>query len=94
MVTEDQNKILSKVPTGEEIKKVAFGFKNGKSPGPDEMTAIFYKAYWNIVGNSIIKVVQFFTHGHLLKALNHTFIALIPKNDNSPWVDQYRLIVL
>ena len=27
-------------------------------------------------------VVEFFTNGRLLRQLNHTFIALIPKRDN------------
>lgn len=77
------------------IKKIVFGLKNGKRLGSDKMTLSFYKAYWNIVGDSVIKAVQFFfTHGHLLKALNNTFITLVPKNDHSKRVDQYRPIAL
>lgn len=59
------------------------------------MTASFYKAYWLTIGSSMIGAVQnFFENGHLLKAINHTFISLIPKIDQLQSVEQYRLIAL
>lgn len=74
---------------------MVFSFKNGKSPGPDKMTASFFKSYWHIVGAMVIETVQyFFLHGHLLKATNHIFISLIPETENAQAIDQYRPIAL
>ena len=38
--------------------------------------------------------MEFFTHGKLLKQINHTFIALIPKVDNPLQTQQFRPISL
>ncbi|GJR19030.1 putative reverse transcriptase domain, reverse transcriptase zinc-binding domain protein [Tanacetum coccineum] len=63
-----------------EIKEAMFSMGNDKSPGPDGYTVAFFKEDWDIVRNDVIKdVKEFFTNGKLLKELNHTIIALIPK---------------
>ncbi|GJY37828.1 hypothetical protein Tco_0424192 [Tanacetum coccineum] len=63
-----------------EIKNAMFSMGNEKSPGPDGFTAAFFKEAWDIVGNDVILVVrEFFVNGRLLKELNHTICALIPK---------------
>ncbi|GJU05521.1 putative reverse transcriptase domain-containing protein [Tanacetum coccineum] len=50
------------------------------SPGPNGYTAAFFKEAWDIIAHDVIKAVQeFFVNGSLLKELNHTIIALIPK---------------
>jgi hypothetical protein len=51
-----------------------------KAPGPDGFTALFYKKYWSIVKDVVLRSVwDFFSKNHLLKEQNHTFIALVPK---------------
>ncbi|GKE06786.1 reverse transcriptase domain-containing protein [Tanacetum coccineum] len=76
-----------------EIKEALFSMGNDKSPGPDEYTAAFFKEAWDIVGHDVIKAVkEFFTNGKLLKELNHTIIALIPKVQTPSRVNDYRLI--
>ena len=44
-VTDQENLELCKIPTREEIKKVVFGMKSLKAPGPNGFPALFYKHY-------------------------------------------------
>nr|GFA97345.1 RNA-directed DNA polymerase, eukaryota, reverse transcriptase zinc-binding domain protein [Tanacetum cinerariifolium] len=62
-------------------------------PGPDGFTAAFFKDTWDMIGVDVIKAVkEFFTNGRLLKELNHTIIALIPKVNTPARVTDYRPI--
>nr|GEY03267.1 hypothetical protein [Tanacetum cinerariifolium] len=59
----------------------------------DGFTAAFFKDTWDIIGVDVIKAVkEFFTNGRLLKELNHTVIALIPKVNTPARVTDYRPI--
>ncbi|GJY49138.1 putative RNA-directed DNA polymerase, eukaryota, reverse transcriptase zinc-binding domain protein [Tanacetum coccineum] len=75
-VAVDMTRMVSDI----EIKNVMFSMGNKKSPWPDGFTAAFFKDAWDIVRNDVILAVrEFFINGKLLKELNHTIIALIPK---------------
>ncbi|GKA16105.1 hypothetical protein Tco_0695852 [Tanacetum coccineum] len=64
---------------------------NDKSPGPDGYTAAFFKDAWEIVGSDVVNAVkEFFVNGKLLKELNHTVIALIPKIQNPTRINDFR----
>nr|GEV12936.1 hypothetical protein [Tanacetum cinerariifolium] len=79
--------------TSNEVKEAMFSMGNDKSPGPDGYTAAFFKEAWDIVGPDIVLVVrEFFGNGKLLKELNHTVIALIPKSQTPTIVNDYRPI--
>ncbi|GJU98264.1 polypyrimidine tract-binding protein homolog 2 isoform X1 [Tanacetum coccineum] len=83
-LTSDQALDMIKHVTAQEVKEAIFSMGNDKSPGPDGYTACFFKECWDIVASDVVCAVQeFFTNGNLLKELNHTIIALIPKV-NSP----------
>ncbi|GKC93943.1 hypothetical protein Tco_1159385 [Tanacetum coccineum] len=76
-----------------EVKETMFSMGNDKSSGLDGYTKAFFKEAWDIVGNDVIKVVkEFFINGKLLKELNHTIIALIPKVHIPSLVNDYRPI--
>lgn len=63
-----------------EVKKAMFRIDTNKSPGPDGFGSGFYKAAWSIVGKDITNaVLQSLRNGKLLKQMNATMIALIPK---------------
>ena len=51
------------------------------------------KKAWNIVGNDFCSAVQdFFASGEILKRLNHSIIALVPKSANANSATDYRPI--
>ncbi|GJR59307.1 putative RNA-directed DNA polymerase [Tanacetum coccineum] len=57
-----------------------FSIGDDKAPGPDGFTSTFFKKSWDLVGNDVCRAVrEFFNNGQLLKEINHTFLALIPK---------------
>ncbi|KAF5442124.1 hypothetical protein F2P56_037171 [Juglans regia] len=94
-VSDIENESLNAIPVEEEILEALKQIPSNKAPGPDGMTTLFYKHYWSIVKQDVILAVQnFFISGKLLKQINHTNIALIPKTKcpNNP--SQYRPISL
>ncbi|GJR20775.1 hypothetical protein Tco_0969302 [Tanacetum coccineum] len=79
--------------TAQEVKEAFFSIGDDKSPGPDGFSAAFFKEAWNVVANDVTNAIcEFFRNGTLLKELNHTIIALIPKVKNPTRVVDYRPI--
>ena len=71
---------LNRRLTQEEIKNTIFSMNDSKAPGPDGFTSLFYKKAWSIVGNDVIEaVISFFNSGCILREINCTIIALVPK---------------
>ena len=66
-----------------------------KGPGPDGIPGFFFQQFWDIVKMDVCDAIQAFFHsGSLLKALNQTFIMLIPKIPNPEEVSNFRPISL
>ncbi|GJY96749.1 reverse transcriptase domain-containing protein [Tanacetum coccineum] len=66
--------------SNEEVKMAMFSIGDDRAPGPDGFTSAFFKKSWDLVGNDVCSAVkEFFNNGQLLKEINHTFLALIPK---------------
>lgn len=66
-----------------------------RAPGPDGFNITFFKEFWNIIKAEIIQVFcDFHVHGKLVRGLNATFIALIPKSDHPASASDYRPISL
>ncbi|GJY41443.1 hypothetical protein Tco_0428713 [Tanacetum coccineum] len=79
--------------TPQEVKEALFSMGDDKSPGPDGYTACFFKAAWEVVADDVTNAIcEFFRNGNLLKELNHTIIALIPKVKSPTRVNDYRPI--
>nr|GEU65637.1 hypothetical protein [Tanacetum cinerariifolium] len=84
---------MVRVVSSQEVKSAMLSMGNDKSPGPDGFTATFFKDTWNIIGSDVTKAIfEFFTNGRLLKELNHTILALIPKLNAPARVNDYRPI--
>ena len=94
-ITDLENSSLCLIPSPIEIRDAMFSMHSLKSPGPDGLPPLFYKKYWAVVGNSVIKAVQnFFVSGKMLKEVNNTFIVLIPKVSNPSTITHFRPISL
>lgn len=86
---------LTAIPGEEEVRRAVFSMASNKSPGLDGMTVNFYKTYWNITKEAMLKEIQqIFQTGIIKEAHNHTFWALIPKSRSASNVDQFRHIAL
>lgn len=90
--TVQQVELMQQIEYG-DVKKAMFSIGNTKSPGPDGYGSSLYKSAWNIMGKDISEaILEFFQNGKLLRQINSTIIALIPKMDKSEYAIQYRPI--
>lgn len=66
-VTEAMNDIVSMVYTVEEVKSALDDIGELKVPGPDGMPTIFFKKFWEIIGEKVQnKVLQVLRGGLML----------------------------
>ncbi|GJX67679.1 protein LAZ1 [Tanacetum coccineum] len=80
--------------TDEEVKAAMFSIGDERAPGPDGFSSAFFKKGWDIVGLDVCHAIRdFFVNGRLLKEINHTFIALIPKILTNRIIDGIKKVV-
>ncbi|CAL0322191.1 unnamed protein product [Lupinus luteus] len=95
LVSENQNNLLIKIPTNEEIKSVAFGMNGDGAPGPDGFGGCFFKEFWDIICHDVCNsVTQFFTQAWILPNLNSNLVVLIPKFPGADRIEDFRPIAL
>ncbi|KAL2246372.1 UNVERIFIED_CONTAM: hypothetical protein Sindi_2905400 [Sesamum indicum] len=83
--------LLPFTPT--DVKQAVFDIAKDKALGPDGYSSGFFKAAWRIVGHEVTSVVlDFFTTGRILKQINTTLLALIPKVHSPMSVSDFRPI--
>nr|XP_043611677.1 uncharacterized protein LOC122583323 [Erigeron canadensis] len=94
-LSQEQALLMISEVTDDEVKRAMFSMGDDKSPGPDGFSAGFFKATWSIIGVDVIKAIkEFFSSSNLLKELNHTVIALLPKVKTPTFVTDFRPISL
>ena len=93
MVTEDETNSLLSPFTPSDVKEAVFDIAEDKAPGPDGYSSGFFKAAWPIVEGEVTRaVLDFFTTERLLKQINTTLLALIPKVHSPMSVGDFRPI--
>ncbi|XP_058742105.1 uncharacterized protein LOC131614552 [Vicia villosa] len=66
-----------------------------KSPGPDGYSLEFFKRFWFLLKDDLMKLCNdFHSKGTLVKAITTSFLALIPKKKNPQDLIEYRPICL
>eukprot|EP00253_Pinus_taeda_P012441 PITA_12441 len=95
VVTKDQNLALLKEISMEEVEEAVKIMPNDKAPGPDGFTINFFKACWQTIKTKIWEVVEESRRSRtILKSINSTFLALIPKEENAQTPEKFRPIAL
>ncbi|XP_058775262.1 uncharacterized protein LOC131649520 [Vicia villosa] len=86
---------LEKPFSEEEIKDAIWSCDGKKSPGPDGFSLEFFKRFWLILKDDLMKLCNdFYLKGTLVKAITSSFLALIPKKNNPQDLSEYRPICL
>eukprot|EP00253_Pinus_taeda_P016264 PITA_16264 len=94
-ITLDQNWALCREISLEEVEEAIKSMPNDKAPGLDGFTINFYKACWSIVKQEVWEVVEDSRRsGTILKFVNSTFLALIPKVEDAKTPNKFRPIAL
>ena len=90
LTVEEASSLLLPV-TPADVKQAVFDIAEDKAPGPDGYSSGFFKAAWPIVGQEVTTaVMDFFNTGRLLKQINTTLLALIPKGRRQQTTHQIR----
>ena len=87
MLDEGSHSLLLAPVTNEEIRSTLFSMGKDKAPGLDGYSSYFFKKSWEVIGADFCYAIRdFFSSGKLLKQVNHSIIALVPKlvNISSP----------
>jgi len=79
--------------SNEAIKETLFSIGIDKAPGPDSYSSLFFKKSWDIVNADFYATVQdFFSSRQILKHINHSIVALVPKSANVNSANVFRPI--
>ncbi|KAL5566496.1 hypothetical protein UlMin_029660 [Ulmus minor] len=94
-LSNEENNALIRIPDGEEIRTTIFRLGSFKATGPDGLPVLFFKSYWDSVGEDVIAAVRdFFVTGNLHPSINSTNIVLVPKIKQPTSINHYRPIAV
>jgi hypothetical protein len=89
------NASLDKPFIEEEVRHAVFSSYFDGAPGPDGLSFMFYKKFWNLVKYDVMEVFKDFHLGKLdLFRLNFVLLSLIPKELDASSMKKFRPISL
>ena len=84
VVLAEMNRALLRPIFLPELEKVVFSMKKGKAPSPDGFSIEFFQKFWEIIKFDLLEVVQESQRNkQMLKSMNATFLALIPRQEGA-----------
>ncbi|GKV07275.1 hypothetical protein SLEP1_g19071 [Rubroshorea leprosula] len=94
-ISAEQREWLERPFSIEEIEEGLHSCDGSKAPGPDGFNFNFIKFAWSSLKDDFVNFMcEFHQHGRLVKGLNSSFLALIPKKLNPLQFKEYRPISL
>jgi hypothetical protein len=94
-VSVEENNLLIRSFTEEEVREAVFQMEHNKASGPDGFPAKFYQAYWDIIKEDLMAMFVEFHVGKLpLYNVHFGTIILLPKCREVIQIKQYRPICL
>lgn len=85
--------LLSAPVTAALIKTTLFKLSLNRTPGPDGLTAEFFRALWSLLGDEVCTVIlDFFKSRFMPSGLNSTSLILIPKRPGADNIQDFRPI--
>jgi hypothetical protein len=94
-VSQEENELLVRPFTMEEVREAIFQMKHNKELGPDGFPAEFYQACWEIIKEDLMELFQEFHSGNLpLYNLHFGTNILLPKSREATHIQQYIPICL
>jgi hypothetical protein len=89
------NDSLMRKFSSEDIKEALNSMGDLKAPGPDGMPAVFYKRFWELIGDKVQEeVLGVLNGGNMPTGWNETIIVLIPKTQKPEKLKDLRPISL
>nr|XP_051221192.1 uncharacterized protein LOC127339372 [Lolium perenne] len=91
----EMNDSLMRKFSSEDIKEALNSMGDLKAPGPDGMPAVFYKRFWELIGDKVQEeVLGVLNGGNMPTGWNETIIVLIPKTQKPEKLKDLRPISL
>lgn len=95
VVSNLENDEVIRIPSEEEIKAAIWEFHPLKSLGSDGFLGIFFRKYWSIIKERLVKFIQeVFRLGTVPFHINKSFLVLIPMIEGAATFGNFRLISL
>lgn len=69
LVTQEENDMLQKNFTEDEIKEAIFGSYAHGAPGPDGLSFLFYQTFWEVIKTDFMALVWDFEEGKLDRSM-------------------------
>ncbi|XP_026444502.1 uncharacterized protein LOC113344808 [Papaver somniferum] len=86
---------MDAIPSLEEVKEAVFDLGADSAPGPDGFTCSFFRICWNIISIDLFNAIaNCWAMKKIPNGINSSFIVLIPKNNKSDAIKDYRPIGL
>ncbi|KAF8390326.1 hypothetical protein HHK36_024851 [Tetracentron sinense] len=94
-VSQAQSEELERPFQEEEVLSAIQSLATNKAPGSDGFSIEFYEVCWDIVGGDLLAVLrELHVSGSFDRAINNTFVTLIPKRAGAQDLKEFRPISL